>query len=323
MRSVLAVFLVVFAVISAANAYASFSHSPWHKFQRLGALSSTANNNQPKSLTTLDIMSLSSIRSSLIRQEDSIIFALIERSQYLTNKRIYDPKGLGFNSSQHSADFLGGETESFLEYMLRGTERLHASVRRYSSPEEHRFYPDAENKASVLPKLIYPELLSGREEADNVNFNVVLLDEYVKRIVGGSITDGGDDEQYGSSVLADINALQALSRRIHYGKFVAESKFRNDEVTYRRLVGEGDVDGVMKLLTNKAVEERVLARAAKKAATYGRDPGEDSDCEGKVKPEEIARVYEELVIPLTKKVEVAYLFLRCGKPCPPGYEGTI
>eukprot|EP00978_Attheya_sp_CCMP212_P048824 scaffold581008_cov51-Attheya_sp.AAC.1 len=86
------------------------------------------------------------------------------------------------------------------------------------------------------------------------------------------LTRSGDDEQHGSTVLSDIAALQALSRRVHYGKFVAESKYRANPEEYQRLVEAGDAQGVMKLLTNEAVEEQVLRRAKIKAATYGREP---------------------------------------------------
>lgn len=48
---------------------------------------------------------------------------------------------------------------------------------------------------------------------------------YVSEIVP-MICEPGDDEQHGSSVVCDVNALQALSRRVHLGKFVAESKFQ-------------------------------------------------------------------------------------------------
>lgn len=40
------------------------------------------------------------------------------------------------------------------------------------------------------------------------------------------ICEPGDDEQHGSSVVCDVSVLQALSRRVHLGKFVAESKFQ-------------------------------------------------------------------------------------------------
>jgi chorismate mutase len=40
------------------------------------------------------------------------------------------------------------------------------------------------------------------------------------------ITTAGDDSNYGSSGVLDVLCLQALSKRVHYGKFVAEAKFR-------------------------------------------------------------------------------------------------
>lgn len=41
-----------------------------------------------------------------------------------------------------------------------------------------------------------------------------------------AIAAPGDDGNYGSAATLDLLALQALSKRIHYGKFVAEAKFR-------------------------------------------------------------------------------------------------
>lgn len=48
---------------------------------------------------------------------------------------------------------------------------------------------------------------------------------YISDIVP-RICDPGDDEQHGSSAVCDVQVLQALSRRVHLGKFVAESKFQ-------------------------------------------------------------------------------------------------
>lgn len=170
-----------------------------------------------------------------------------------------------------------------------------------------------------------------------------------------SITKAGDDEQHGSAVLADIIVLQALSKRVHYGKFVAESKYRSNPEEYQRLVDAGDADGVMALLTNAPVEERVLRRSKIKAATYGQEPlmtqlpeNKAAACGGdvsfvaaaaasavaiamealdannigkmgKIDPSIIEEIYRDFIIPLTKDVEVAYLFLRCGRDPPPAY----
>jgi hypothetical protein len=75
------------------------------------------------SLSTADVMSLDSIRSTLIRQEDSIIFALIERAQFRRNEAIYARGILQLDPSIPDYDFL--RTLSFLEYLLLETEKLH------------------------------------------------------------------------------------------------------------------------------------------------------------------------------------------------------
>lgn len=212
-------------------------------------------------------------------------------------------------------------------------------------------------RTNSLSKLDYPELLSNSDALNALNWNPILYQKYLNLVVP-AIATKGDDEQYGSTVLADIAALQALSKRIHFGKFVAESKYRSDPEGFQRLVDAGDADGVMELLTNEEVEEQVLTRARLKAATYGREPmltalpkvkGGDDDsataiiasaaamavvaaCEavqnqkehdtklkGKVDPAIIESIYRQLIIPMTKDIEVAYLFLRCGRDPPRGY----
>jgi chorismate mutase len=248
------------------------------------------------------------------------------------------------------------------EYITQMQEVLHSAVRRYESIEEHAFFPSKlPKRTNSLSTLDYPELLSQDADTNGLNWNPILYNKYLNLIVP-AIAAKGDDEQYGSAVLADINVLQALSKRIHYGKFVAESKYRSDPDGFQKLVDAGDADGVMKLLTNEKVEEQVLTRARLKAATYGREPllaampkvnsltedsGSDATaiiasaaamavvaaCEavqsntgmeetfkGKVDPGMIEAIYRQLIIPMTKDVEVAYLFMRCGRKPPEEYS---
>ena len=201
--------------------------------------------------TTSELLSLSSIRSTLIRQgiiviisialnhnylrvhtfvEETIIFALIERAQYRRNYDIYNPKKVKLRDPY-------GAPLSFLEWMLIETEKLHAKVRRYTSPEEHPFY-ESLLPAPILTELKFPKLLSVQKRDVDVNNEVMRW--YVEKIIDRLCADG-DDEQHGSSVICDINALQALSRRIHLGKFVAESKFQKEPELYSKLVLEGVV----------------------------------------------------------------------------------
>mmetsp|Transcript_21045 Transcript_21045/g.34729 ORF Transcript_21045/g.34729 Transcript_21045/m.34729 type:complete len:380 (+) Transcript_21045:112-1251(+) len=298
-------------------------------------------------ITTRDLLSLDYIRSTLIRQEETIIFALIERAQFRQNRKVYEKGGVP-----------GLGDTSFLEFMLSGTEKLHSAVRRYESPEEHAFFPHLlPERNDSMDHLDYPDLLSNDPAINALNWNPILYEKYINVIVP-AISANGDDEQYGSTCVTDTAALQALSKRIHYGKFVAESKYLSNPEGFQELVDAGDAEGVMKLLTNAKVEEQVLTRARLKATTYGREPmlssfpmtrdapngdstsiiaaaaamavvaaveamqdsTDDLDkLKGKVDPAIIEAIYRELIIPMTKDIEVAYLFLRCGREPPKEY----
>lgn len=63
-------------------------------------------------------LTLDKIRDNLIRQEDTIIFSLIERAQFRLNPAAYDPK----------SNSVPGFDGSLLDYLLRETEHLHAKV---------------------------------------------------------------------------------------------------------------------------------------------------------------------------------------------------
>ena len=47
-----------------------------------------------------------------------------------------------------------------------------------------------------------------------------------------------------------------------------------------------------------------------------------NNIQGKVNPETVEQIYEKYIIPLTKDIEVAYLFRRCGKEPPPAFAPT-
>lgn len=69
---------------------------------------------------TSEILSLESIRSTLIRQEETIIFALIERAQFRQNAVVYKKGGFGDLGCPLGSKEVD-EQLSFLEYMLMGT----------------------------------------------------------------------------------------------------------------------------------------------------------------------------------------------------------
>jgi chorismate mutase len=113
-----------------------------------------------------------------------------------------------------------------------------------------------------------------------------------------------------------------------------------------RLIRARDGQAIMELLTDRAVEERVMARVALKAATFGQDINVSPQTSGggaplsstvgsspagtipsdgaagpqsnilpsvkklKVRPELVADLYRNHVMPLTKEVELEYLLRR-------------
>ena len=63
--------------------------------------------------------------------------------------------------------------------------------------------------------------------------------------------------------MQDVLCLQALSKRIHYGKFVAEAKFRADPEQYQQLIRDKDQDAIMRTLTNQDIENKVCQMLCK------------------------------------------------------------
>jgi hypothetical protein len=80
-------------------------------------------NQDDECVKTSEILSLESIRSTLIRQEETIIFALIERAQFRRNEIVYKKGGFGDLGCPLGSKE-GDEVLSFLEYMLMGTVSL-------------------------------------------------------------------------------------------------------------------------------------------------------------------------------------------------------
>lgn len=246
------------------------------------------------------VLQLPNIRQALIRMEDTIVFDLIERSQFYSSPSVYEP------NKYNIPNFNG----SFLDWSLLQMEKTHSQVRRYEAPDEVPFFPD-ELLPPILPPVEYPSVLASYTKEINVNKEI--LNFYVNEIVPQISCKAGDQqENLGSVSVCDIDTLQALSRRIHFGKFVAEAKYQADKEGYKKLILAKDIKGIEESITNSAVEEMILDRLVEKGKTYGVDPSMrySQNPQSKVQPEIIAKLYKDYVIPLTKKVEVDYLLRR-------------
>lgn len=246
-------------------------------------------------------LDLSRIRFQLIRLEDTITFHLIERVQFPLNSNIYIPGAVTIPNSDLS----------LMDWYLLEQEKLQSLIRRFESPDEYPFFPRDQLNKPILPSIAYPEILSANDVNVNDDIKKYYVNEFLPRVCPSF--DHGDrgvsQENYGSSATCDIAVLQALSRRIHFGKFVAESKFQSDPEKYTAMIKAADRDGIGNAIENKAVEKQVLERLKLKAQTYGTDPSSGTD-QSKINVDAVVAMYKEFVIPLTKVVEVEYLMQK-------------
>ncbi|KAF8272251.1 chorismate mutase [Lactarius quietus] len=260
-----------------------------------------------------DPLSLDRIRSILTRFEDTIIFSLIERAQFAHNPGYMSFKG------------------SWLEWFLKETEAFHGARHVFSLPHPDEYPFTTGLPAPVLPSPEYPPILF----PNKINVNASILSFYIRSIVPRITVQAtltlaslkrskgiaGDDEleddgNYGSAATVDVEVLQAISKRVHYGKFVSESKFRQNPAAFVPHIQHGNTESLAALITNPEVERRLLIRLRKKAMLYAQDfandgePQSDGTSKGKIDVDCVVDLYESYIIPLTKEVEVDYLLQR-------------
>lgn len=269
---------------------------------KLHSIQNTISSPRLERVDESSILTLDSIRHSLIRQEDSIIFSLLERAQFCYNPNTYDKN-------------VFTKDASLVEFMLKETEKLHAQVGRYRSPDEHPFFSE-DLPEPMLPPMQYPKVL--HPIADSININDKIWGMYFSRLLPRLVKEG-DDGNCGSSAVCDTICLQALSKRIHYGKFVAEAKFQEAPDVYEPAIKAQDGNQLMQLLTYESVEAAIMQRVEAKAKVYGQEvicgiestnKIETSSPSYKIKPKLVADLYGKWIMPLTKEVQVAYLLRR-------------
>nr|XP_019050769.1 chorismate mutase [Kwoniella bestiolae CBS 10118]OCF29699.1 chorismate mutase [Kwoniella bestiolae CBS 10118] len=263
-----------------------------------------------------ELLSLDHIRNQLIRLEDTIIFLLIERAQFAYNKKIYQP-----GAFKDELNYEG----SWLEWFIFEIESFHARAYPQHSPDEHAFTPLDKLPQPIIKPQSLPSLLhQPAAKHPSVNVNSRILAFYLDHIVPGITSTTRlaleDDGNYGSAATRDVEVLQALSRRIHFGMFVSESKFLEAPHNFIPHILNPNPEALAGLITKPAVEAKLLIRLANKARVYGCEmdadgkvievPDEEMAARGKIDLATIVSMYRDWVIPLTKDVEVDYLLHR-------------
>ncbi|XP_075659290.1 chorismate mutase 3, chloroplastic-like [Castanea sativa] len=167
-------------------------------------------------------------------------------------------------------------------------------------------YAHGDNSSSDL-KVLHPC-------ADSININNKVWNMYFRDLLP-RLVKAGDDGNCGLAAVCDTLCLQVLSKRIHYGKFVAEAKFREYPTAYEDAIRAQDRAQLMELLTYETVEATIKKRVEMKAKTFGQDVtvNQEEDVVDpvyKIKPSLVASLYGEWIIPLTKPAQVEYLLRR-------------
>jgi len=266
-------------------------------------------------------LNLDNIRKSLMRMEDSIIFSLVERSQYHTNRDVYEPDCQQLGTFKLHELKSAGSDGCMGDWFIYQSECLHSQVRRYEHPTEYAFFgPLPEGSLGQPPKrrktseesVLAPLPLQSK-------INNRLLETYRKHIIP-AICEEGDDGNHGSTAVQDVQVLQTMATRIYYGLFVAESKFRSETARATELIKAKDRDGLMAFITKLDVEERNIRRVILKARTFAQNisaseegqlvPTVSADTTYKLDPKYIGKVFCDFLMPLTKDVEVDYLLAR-------------
>jgi len=250
---------------------------------------------------------------------------------------------------------LFGNNESFSSFQqrqddTRGTSlpqplRI-SSVSHVSSPDEYPFTSNLPEP--VLAPLKFPEILF----PNKINANASILSFYIRYIVPritrratlalaaskrskGIVGDEEfeDDGNYGSAATIDVEVLQSISKRVHYGtflcsvkihmddvplypgKFVSESKFLEDPAAFIPHIRNPNPKALEDLITKPEVERKLLQRLQKKAATYAQDfapdgsPNGINGNSGKIDVDGVVELYESYIIRLTKEVEASVEFV--------------
>lgn len=238
---------------------------------------------------------LGGIAANLEALEETIILKLIDRAQFRRNPVSYEPGKSGFT---------GESQDSLFQIRLKRHEHMDAEFGRFNIPEERPFsdgLPEPRRKVTGTDRFL------NIDDYNHVNLTKEIIPYYLKLL--DEICIPGDDHHYGSSVEHDVYALQAVSRRIHYGSFyVAERKYRDRPEDYSTLIQAENTKAIEQLLTRTEVEERIIRRVGEKLNII--QATVNSPIRHLIQVSAIQQFYQSAVIPLTKKGEVTYLIHR-------------
>ncbi|XP_050884672.1 chorismate mutase 2 isoform X2 [Lathyrus oleraceus] len=140
-----------------------------------------------------DEYTLESVRESLIRQEDTIIFSLIERARFPLNSPTYE------RNYSSIPNFSG----SLFDFILHQTEDIQAKTGRYMNPEENPY--EEKLSPSIVSHYNFSQFLY--PAAASININKKIRKVYFNNILPLFIAFGNDGN-YAQTAANDLSILQ-------------------------------------------------------------------------------------------------------------------
>ena len=198
-------------------------------------------------------MNLPDVRRKLDRLNKQIIGRLADRSRFLLSAAIYHPNAIPID----------GPHTTFLDHALRGLERYHATLGRYSYPDQNPLHNDM-----VLPSPVRRVVLMESLPAVDYPIQQKVIEHYVALLP--DVCPSGDDPQnYGETAYVDADCIVLMHERINMGRYVAHIKA---EQTPGILDDVPDPARLRENLMDRQREQEVITAAQAVAERQDLDP---------------------------------------------------
>ena len=199
-------------------------------------------------------MDLPDLRRRIDLWNDLIVNRLRDRARFPVNATIY----------RHGAIPIEGRPEaSLLEFALKGLERYHASLGRFSFPDQQPLISQSLPESPIVRRGTLPSL-------PVVDLPVRMnLMRFYSDLIGELCPPGEDGQTFGEAAYMDAEILLNLYQRVNVGRFVAQVKLEMEP----DLIGLVSQPAALReRLTNRERERAVITRARDAAARHLLNP---------------------------------------------------
>lgn len=197
---------------------------------------------------------LQEVRVRLDQMTGRIISRLKDRSRFPGNRPVYEPDAVPIE---------GRSGISFLQFSLEGLEQYHASLGRFTFPDQYPLLRSA-GHASQVQRDVRPD--------DTLRVDIPITDDLVAfylQTVETLCGPGQDPDTYGETVYIDADLLNLLNERINIGRHIAAAKIGSSP-ELEAIVD--DAEALSAALKDEAREAALLERVEEVARRYELDP---------------------------------------------------